>query len=52
MIETAELVEPFTQWTRGGADVVGGALVGSHARGEARPDSDVDLMIVTTSPEG
>lgn len=31
--------------------MVGSALVGSHARGEAGPDSDVDLMIVTTSPD-
>jgi hypothetical protein len=30
---------------------VGAALVGSHARGEARPDSDVDLMIITTEPQ-
>lgn len=29
---------------------MGAALIGSHARGEARPDSDVDLMIVTSSP--
>ncbi|HYP23308.1 MAG TPA: nucleotidyltransferase domain-containing protein [Actinomycetota bacterium] len=33
-------------------DAVGAALVGSHARGQARADSDVDLMIVTTSPGG
>ncbi len=44
-----ELVDRFTRWAEGRADVVGAALVGSHARGDARPDSDVDLMIVTVS---
>lgn len=38
-------------WAEARDDVVGAALVGSYARGEARPDSDVDLMIVTTAPE-
>jgi predicted nucleotidyltransferase len=28
------------------------ALVGSHARGTARPDSDIDLMLLTTDPHG
>jgi uncharacterized protein len=27
------------------------ALVGSHARGTARPDSDIDLMLLATDPE-
>jgi len=27
------------------------ALVGSHARGEARPDSDVDLVLVCADPD-
>jgi hypothetical protein len=34
----------------GRADVVGAALIGSHARGDVRADSDVDLMIVTEAP--
>lgn len=29
---------------------MGAALIGSHARGQARPDSDVDLPVVTTAP--
>jgi hypothetical protein len=28
------------------------ALVGSHARETARPDSDIDLMLLTTDPDG
>lgn len=30
--------------------VLGIALVGSHARGEARPDSDIDLILVCDDP--
>ncbi len=32
-------------------DVRAVALVGSHARGVARPDSDVDVVMLTTEPE-
>ena len=45
-------VDRFLEWARAREDVVGAALVGSNARGEARPDSDIDLVIVTTSPRG
>lgn len=31
-------------------DVLAVILFGSHARGEARPDSDVDVCLVLTSP--
>ena len=27
------------------------ALVGSHARGTARADSDIDLIVLTTDPQ-
>jgi predicted nucleotidyltransferase len=32
-------------------DVRAVALVGSHARGAARPDSDVDVVMLSTQPE-
>ncbi len=38
-------------WASGRSDIRGVALVGSHARGTARPDSDVDLVILATEPE-
>lgn len=48
--DVEQLVERVTLWAAGRADVVALALVGSHARGAARPDSDVDLMLVTERP--
>ena len=38
-----------TGWAAAQSDVVGVALVGSHARGAATPESDVDVMILTTN---
>lgn len=46
-----ELIERFAGWVRQRDDVIGAALVGSRARGAARPGSDIDLMIVSTSPD-
>lgn len=40
------LLDAVAAWARGVAAVRGVALVGSHARGAARPDSDVDLVIL------
>ena len=33
-------------WAESRADVLGLAIVGSHARGSAHPDSDVDLLVL------
>jgi len=45
-------VEPFlqalTRWAAARADVVAVGIVGSHARGAARVDSDVDVVILST----
>jgi len=45
-----QLLEAVTEWAVGRPDIRGVALVGSHARGTAGPDSDVDLVIVTERP--
>jgi predicted nucleotidyltransferase len=38
-------------WAAGEPDIGAVALVGSYARGEARADSDVDLVILSSAPE-
>jgi predicted nucleotidyltransferase len=38
------------QWAEQQSDIKGVLLVGSYARGAARADSDIDLVILTTSP--
>ena len=37
-------------WAQQRLDIEVVALVGSHARGEARPDSDIDLVILVEDP--
>ncbi len=41
-----DLTEALARWAEGEADVRAVALVGSHARGHARSDSDVDLVVL------
>src|SRR5512143_2179948 len=45
---TDEFIQQFTAWAQSQPDVLAAALVGSHARGEARADSDVDLVLLCT----
>ena len=45
-----ELVKAITSWAGDQVDIVSVALVGSHARGSARSDSDVDFVIQCTRP--
>ena len=42
--------EAVANWVRGEPALRGLALAGSWARGAARPDSDLDLIILTDSP--
>jgi uncharacterized protein len=49
MSEAAELIDRVTRWARTQPGIVGLLLVGSYARGAARPDSDVDFMILADS---
>ena len=52
---TAETVPAFLEllrrWAAGQPGIQAVALVGSHARGEARADSDVDLILLVEAPE-
>jgi hypothetical protein len=46
-----DLVSAVTDWARADGRVSGLVLVGSHARGAAEPDSDVDLVLLSVTPE-
>ena len=51
MNRTQLLFDHVTKWVKGKADILGVALVGSYARNQARPDSDVDLILIADTPE-
>ncbi|MFB7334073.1 nucleotidyltransferase domain-containing protein [Streptomyces adustus] len=46
--EINDVIDRITRWARGREDVVGLLLVGSCARNAARPDSDIDIVLLTT----
>ena len=45
--EVQTLLATLREWAEGRPDVVAVGLAGSWAHGDARMDSDVDLMLVT-----
>lgn len=45
-----QFLTEIVSWAAGRSDIAAIALVGSHARGEARPDSDIDLVLVCDDP--
>lgn len=49
IVEIETFLLQFKAWAEQQADISGVLLVGSHARGTARADSDVDLVILTTN---
>jgi len=46
------LLEAVTAWASARNDILGLALVGSHARNAAKTDSDVDFVLITPDPNG
>jgi predicted nucleotidyltransferase len=46
-----QLVNKIVVWVKDKKDIVAVAMVGSHARNQARPDSDVDIIILSTNPQ-
>ncbi|MET9502727.1 nucleotidyltransferase domain-containing protein [Streptomyces sp. NPDC006622] len=48
--EVRAVIERVAGWAATREDVAGVLLVGSWARGAARADSDVDLVVLTTGP--
>lgn len=51
LIQVIDFIEDFMRWSRRRRDIRAVALVGSYARMQANPASDVDLVIVTTDPQ-
>lgn len=45
-----KLISKVAVWAQCDDRVVAAGLCGSHARGEARPDSDIDFVILTPDP--
>ena len=46
-----DFLDTFVAWASDQPDVQGLALVGSYARGAAKDDSDIDLVILTDQPQ-
>lgn len=46
--EADQIIDQVTRWAAHLPDVVGLLLVGSYARNAAQPDSDIDLVLLTT----
>lgn len=46
-----DLLSTITQWAPSQAELIALALVGSHARAAARPDSDIDLVLIACNPQ-
>jgi hypothetical protein len=46
-----DFLDAFVTWVSDQADVQAIALVGSYARSAARDDSDIDLVVLTDTPQ-
>lgn len=49
-MEAETFIKAAADWARCESRIVAAALCGSHARGEARPDSDIDLILISPNP--
>ncbi len=50
-VSVQEFLSRIRDWAAAQPDIQAVLLVGSYARGAARPDSDVDLVILTGAPD-
>ncbi len=50
-MNTQQFIAEFTRWAEVQDEILGVLLVGSYARNSAKPDSDIDLVIITNKPE-
>jgi len=46
MNDTMPILDKTVLWSESDPNTLAGVLVGSHARGQARPDSDIDLVFI------
>lgn len=51
LIRTIDFIEDFMRWATKRKDIRAAALVGSYAREELDKDADVDLVIITETPQ-
>lgn len=50
MTRQQKFIETFAKWANQQSSISGALLVGSQARGTAREDSDVDLVLIVSNP--
>jgi predicted nucleotidyltransferase len=50
-MDAAAFLARVSEWARGRAGIARVALVGSYARGDPAPTSDIDLVLFTEDPE-
>ena len=48
---THDFLDAFVRWASTREDMQAIALVGSYARGAARTDSDIDVVLLTDEPQ-
>ena len=46
-----DLLNAVTKWAEGNPGILGVALVGSYARDKAKVDSDIDLVVLASTPK-
>lgn len=50
-MDTSKLIAKLTDWAQRDDRVVAAGICGSYARGQARPDSDIDFCILTADTD-
>lgn len=45
--KVTQLLDSAVDWAKSESEIDGLAVVGSHARGNPRPDSDIDLVVIS-----
>lgn len=50
-MDAEHIIQAVVDWAKAQPTIQAVAVVGSHARGTARPDSDIDLVLLTTNPK-